>query len=84
MEIEKKLQTPVNYTCHNRPLNEVLNQLAKLVSVNIHIDEEGLQEEGLTHDLPVTLELNSDIMLKSTWTCCWRSTTSATSSSTRC
>jgi general secretion pathway protein D len=65
MDIEKKLQTPVNYSCHNRPLNEVLNQLAKLVSVNIHIDEEGLKEEGLTQDLPVTLELNSDIMLKS-------------------
>ncbi len=65
IEIEKKLQTPVNYSCHNRPLNEVLGQLAKLVNVNIHIDEQGLKEEGLTPDLPVTLELNSDIMLKS-------------------
>ena len=65
IDIEKKLQTPVNYSCHNRPLNEVLNQLAKLVNVNIHIDEQGLREEGLTPDVPVTLELNSDIMLKS-------------------
>jgi general secretion pathway protein D len=65
IEIEKKLQTPVNYSCHNRPLNEVLAQLAKLVNINIHLDEQGLKEEGLTPDLPVTLELNSDIMLKS-------------------
>ena len=65
VEIEKKLQTPVNYSCHNRPLNEVLGQLAKLVNVNIHIDEQGLREEGHTPDVPVTLELNSDIMLKS-------------------
>jgi general secretion pathway protein D len=65
IEIEKKLQTPVNYSCHNRPLNEVLNQLSKLVNINIHIDEEGLREEGKSVDMPVTLELNSDIMLKS-------------------
>jgi general secretion pathway protein D len=65
MEIEKKLTTPVNYSCHNRPLSEVLNQLAKLVDVNIHLDEEGLRMEGLSPDAPVTLELTSDIMLKS-------------------
>jgi general secretion pathway protein D len=65
IDIEKKLQTPVNYSCHNRPLNEVLNQLAKLVNINIHIDEEGLREEGKSADMPVTMELNSDIMLKS-------------------
>jgi len=46
-------------------LNDVLNQLAKLVNVNIKIDEQGLREEGLSPDVPVTLELNSDIMLKS-------------------
>ena len=47
IEIEKKLLTPVNYSCRNRPLSEVLNQLAKLVNVNIHLDDEGLREEGL-------------------------------------
>ena len=46
IEIEKRLQTPVNYSCHNRPLSEVLNQLAKLVNVNIHLDDEGLRQEG--------------------------------------
>ena len=65
IEIEKKLQTPVNYSCRNRPLSEVLNQLAKLVNVNIHLDDEGLREEGLSPDTPVTLELASDIQLKS-------------------
>ncbi len=42
IEIEKKLLTPVNYSCRNRPLSEVLNQLAKVVNVNIHLDDEGL------------------------------------------
>ena len=65
VEIEKKLLTPVNYSCRNRPLSEVLNQLAKLVNVNIYLDEEGLREEGLSPDTPVTMELASDIQLKS-------------------
>ena len=65
IDIEKKLSTPVNYSCRNRPLSEVLNQLAKLVNVNIHLDEEGLREEGQSPDTPVTLELASDIQLKS-------------------
>jgi general secretion pathway protein D len=65
IEIDKKLLTPVNYSCHNRPLSDVLNQLAKLVNVNIHLDEEGLREEGLSPETPVTLELASDIQLKS-------------------
>ncbi len=65
LEIEKKLLTPVNYSCRNRPLSEVLNQLAKVVNVNIHLDEEGLREEGQSPETPVTLELTSDIQLKS-------------------
>ncbi len=65
IEIEKKLLTPVNYSCRNRPLGEVLNQLAKLVNVNIYLDDDGLREEGLSPDTPVTLELASDIQLKS-------------------
>ena len=65
MEIEKKLKTPVHYSCHGRALSEVLSQLAKLVNINIHLDDEGLRVEGLSPDTPVTLELTSDIMLKS-------------------
>ena len=84
IEIEKKLLTPVNYSCRNRPLSEVLNQLAKLVNVNIHLDDEGLREEGLSPDTPVTLELASDIQLKSYLDLSWRNTTSATSSRMRC
>jgi len=65
IEIEKKLLTPVRYSCHKRPLSEVLAQLAKVVDVNIHLDDEGLREEGLSPDAPIDLELTSDIQLKS-------------------
>ncbi len=65
IDIEKKLLTPVNYSCRNKPLSEVLSQLAKLVNVNIHLDEEGLTAEGQSPDTPVTLELTNDIQLKS-------------------
>jgi general secretion pathway protein D len=64
-EIEKKLQTPINYSCRNRPLTEVLNQLAKLANINIHLDEDGLRQEGMSGESPVTLELASEIQLKS-------------------
>ena len=62
---KRSSRRPSTTRCHNRPLSEVLNQLAKLANVNIHLDEEGLREEGLSPDTPVTLELTSDIKLKS-------------------
>ena len=39
--------------------------MARVVNVNIHLDDEGLREEGLSPETPVTLELTSDIQLKS-------------------
>ena len=65
MEIEKKLRTPVSFSFHNKPLSQALDQLAKLAGVNIHLDEEGLKQEGLSPDTPVTLEIAQEIMLKS-------------------
>jgi general secretion pathway protein D len=65
MEIEKKLRMPVLYSCRGKPLQMVLDQLAKYADVNINVDAEGLREEGLTPDTPVTLELSHEIMLKS-------------------
>jgi general secretion pathway protein D len=65
LEIEKKLRTQVSVAFHNKPLNQVLEQLAKLADVNIHLDENGLSQEGVLPETPVTLELGKDIMLKS-------------------
>ena len=65
IEIEKKLRTPVSLQFTNAPLNQVMSYLAKLAEVNLHLDPTGLTEEGVTNDTPVTINLPSEIMLKS-------------------
>jgi general secretion pathway protein D len=65
IEIDKKLRTPVSLQFTNAPLSEVMGYLAKVAAVNLHLDPKGLAEEGVTTDTPVTINLTSDIMLKS-------------------
>ncbi|MBI3837715.1 MAG: general secretion pathway protein GspD [Planctomycetia bacterium] len=65
LEIERKLKTPVSLKFRNRPLSEVIEQLSKLAAVNIYLDPKGLDEEGISSDTPVTIDLTSDISLKS-------------------
>lgn len=65
IEIERKLKTPVSCKFRNRPLSEVLQELAKLADVNMHLDEKGLEEEGVSSDTPVTIDLTQEISLKS-------------------
>ena len=65
IEIQKKLRTPVSLQFTNAPLSQVMNYLAKLAEVNLHLDPTGLTEEGVTNDTPVTINLPSEIMLKS-------------------
>ncbi|HEX3725099.1 MAG TPA: hypothetical protein VHV08_02605, partial [Pirellulales bacterium] len=65
LEMERKLKTPVSLKFRNRPLSEVLENLAKLAAVNLYLDPKGLGEEGVTSDSPVTIDLTQDISLKS-------------------
>ena len=65
MEIEKKLRTPVSLQFTDAPLSKVMDYLAKLAEVNMYLDPQGLAEEGVTSDTPVTIEMRQEIMLKS-------------------
>jgi general secretion pathway protein D len=65
LEIEQKLNTLVMLQFENAPLGRVLDYLAKLVDVNIHVDPAGLASEGVTTDTPVTISLTQEISLKS-------------------
>ncbi|HEV3138254.1 MAG TPA: hypothetical protein VGZ26_10125, partial [Pirellulales bacterium] len=65
LEIERKLKTPVSLKFRNRPLSDVIEQLSKLAAVNIYLDPKGLDEEGISSDTPVTIDLTADISLKS-------------------
>jgi general secretion pathway protein D len=65
LEIERKLKTPVSCKFRDRPLDEVLEQLGKLAAVNVHLDSKGLDEEGVSSDSRITIDLTTDISLKS-------------------
>lgn len=65
LDIERKLSTPVSLQFQNKPLGEVLDTLAKLSDINLHLDPSGLQEEGIHSDTPISINLNKPITLKS-------------------
>lgn len=65
LEIERKLRTPVMLQFDNAPLSQVLEYLAKLAEVNLHLDPQGMAEEGVSSDTPVTINLSQEISLQS-------------------
>ncbi|NQU22324.1 MAG: hypothetical protein HQ567_13675, partial [Candidatus Nealsonbacteria bacterium] len=65
LEIEQKLRTPVSLGFRNEPLANVLDHLAQCAAVNLHLDPQGMAEEGVTSDTPITIDIRQDIMLKS-------------------
>ncbi|MHC4880366.1 MAG: pilus assembly protein N-terminal domain-containing protein, partial [Planctomycetota bacterium] len=58
-EIEKALDTPVEIDVDDTPLTNVLRQLKEQCSINIVVDAQALEEEGITTDTPVTLHLRN-------------------------
>ncbi len=65
LEIEQKLRTPISVQFREEPLATALETLAEMADVNLHLDVQALQEYGVDTNLPVTLEVRKEIMLKS-------------------
>ncbi|MDZ7616860.1 MAG: hypothetical protein U1E05_07650, partial [Patescibacteria group bacterium] len=65
IEIEQKLRTPVMLNFRDAPLATVLEHLANLAQVNLHLDPQGLAEEAISSDTPVTIRLSQEISLRS-------------------
>ncbi|MEX0867540.1 MAG: hypothetical protein WD030_09290, partial [Pirellulales bacterium] len=65
IEIEQKLRTPVSLNFKEAPLAEVIGHLKKVSGVNIHLDMQSLEQEGLFASTPVTIDLNQEISLMS-------------------
>ena len=65
IEIEQKLTTPVSLKFKQAPLGQVLDYLQKVTQVNMHVDQGGLQAEGVNTEQPITIDLSRDIQLKS-------------------
>jgi len=65
LEIERRLKTPVLLQFQNAPLSQVVDYLARMAGVNIHLDPRGLLEMGVTSEDPVTINLSQEISLRS-------------------
>ena len=65
IEIEKRLRTPVWLKYKDAPLSQVIEDLGKLAQIPTYLDPRGLTEEGINSDTPVTINLTSEISLKS-------------------
>ncbi len=65
VEIEQKLRTPVSLRFTDTPLAEVMEYLGRVANVNLHLDLQGLSDEGINPNTPVTINLQGDIQLKS-------------------
>ncbi|MBC8876935.1 MAG: hypothetical protein H8E44_46495 [Planctomycetes bacterium] len=64
-KIHERLKQKVEVSFENTPLSEVLEEIGKKARLNIAIDKAGVQEEGVTVDEPVTIQLASAISVKS-------------------
>jgi general secretion pathway protein D len=65
LEIIRSLSQPVSVRFNRRPLGEVMDDLAALTNVNLFLDPQGLDQEGVSIDEPVTINLRKEISLKS-------------------
>lgn len=65
VEIFRKLKTPVALKFENAPLSKVVDYLAKLAELNIYLDPQGLAEEGVSTDTPITIDLQQEVKLES-------------------
>lgn len=65
LEIEASLRTPVMMRYQNEPLAAVIDDLSKATGVNMVLDLRGLGQEGISSDTRVSLNVNSEISLKS-------------------
>ncbi len=63
--IWEQLKQPVQVNFTQRPLHEVASTLSEITGVMIHLDEKALQLEGVNIDDPITLNLPSQIQLRS-------------------
>lgn len=65
LDVERKLKTPVSLHFENAPLSKVVEYLGKLAEVNVHLDAQGMADEGVTSESPVTIKLDHEVSLKS-------------------
>ena len=64
--IREKLGEQISASFDRRPLSDVMNTISEMTGIPIVIDDRSIEEEGITVDQPVTLDLKgSSIQVKS-------------------
>lgn len=64
-QIQQRLITPVELRYTDRPLAEVMDALSRMAGIDIYLDPRGLNQEGVSSDTPVSINLNNEISLES-------------------
>ncbi len=64
IRIEKSLSRQISLHFDERPLQEVVQHIQDVANINVMFDRLALEEEGLTSDMPVTINVEG-VMLKS-------------------
>ncbi len=65
LAIQRALKEPVEVRFSQMPLAAVIETFSRAAGVNTHLDQQGLAEEGVTSDTPVTIQLSNPISLQS-------------------
>ena len=65
LQIQRALREKVRVSYSEVPLGQVLDGLGDLAGVSIYLDPNALQFEGITSNMPVSINLNQEIMLMS-------------------
>ena len=65
LEIQKRMSTPIQARYTNQPLASVMDELAQMAGITIHLAPDGLAEQSVQPSQPVTLNIQDTIPLKS-------------------
>ncbi len=65
IEIQQRLETPILLNFENEPLSSVVDHLGKLAGINVYLDPQGLEQEAVSTDEPITINLQKEVSLKS-------------------
>ena len=65
LKIQLALAQPVDVNFNNAPLSVVIDTLARMTGVNVHVDAQGIGAEGITSDTPVSITLSQPVSFRS-------------------
>ena len=65
LKIQQALAQPVDVNFNNQPLSVVIDTLARMTGVNVHVDAQGIGAEGITSDTPVSITLSQPVSFRS-------------------